>query len=224
MENEDRIGQRHVRVPRDLPQSPTPAQCTRDADPDRVRERTLHTSARSLKSNIATTRNSGHIKVSGLAGAIHGAAASTASVSRFVRGIRQLPRSSEPPRQSWRFAADRLVHRRLVWCSVARCQLICADSTAAPSGFESSAAEQYWRRSYSAQFSPHGRVRPAHRCGDLDSFVLRKEASRDHRFSNFDDRRIVAPRARRITLVITVSPVAVGIAPDSEFPADFGAV
>ena len=61
MENEDRIGQRHVRVPRDLPQPPTSAQCTRDADPDRVRERTLHTSTRSLKSNMTTPRNSGYI-------------------------------------------------------------------------------------------------------------------------------------------------------------------
>lgn len=48
----------------------TPAQCPGNADTDRVRGRTLHTSTRSLKSNIATPRNSGHIRVSGLAGSL----------------------------------------------------------------------------------------------------------------------------------------------------------
>ena len=71
MENEDQTGQRHVRVPRDLPQSPKSAQCSRDAGTDRVRERTLHTPTRSLKSTITDSRNSGHIKVSGNSGAIH---------------------------------------------------------------------------------------------------------------------------------------------------------
>lgn len=72
LETELAIARRSTELlkPRDLPQSPTPAQCTRDADPDRVRERTLRTSTRSLKSNMTTPRNSGHIKVSGLAGAI----------------------------------------------------------------------------------------------------------------------------------------------------------
>ena len=61
MENENRTGQRHVRVPRDLPQPPTSAQYPRDADTDRVRERTLHTPTRSLKSNMMAPRNSGYI-------------------------------------------------------------------------------------------------------------------------------------------------------------------
>ncbi|MCS4255685.1 hypothetical protein M2405_003988 [Rhodococcus erythropolis] len=70
MENADRIGQCDVRVLRDLPQPRTPAQCPLDADSDRVREPTHHTSTRGLKSRVTTLRTRGHIKVTGNSGAI----------------------------------------------------------------------------------------------------------------------------------------------------------
>src|SRR5271156_4856497 len=70
MEDENRVGQRDLRLPGDLPQPATASFRARDAHSDRVRTATPIRPTRGLKPGIATPPNPGHIRVSGHAGAV----------------------------------------------------------------------------------------------------------------------------------------------------------
>ncbi len=68
VEDPDRVGQRDLRIPGDLPQPPTPSLRPGNANPDRIRnDATIHPT-RGLKSSIPTPQIRGNITLSGLAG------------------------------------------------------------------------------------------------------------------------------------------------------------
>jgi hypothetical protein len=67
LEHPHRTGQRPVRIPRDLPQPPTPPQRPGHAHSDRVRDASPRPTSR-LKPSNSTPPNPGYIKVSGHAG------------------------------------------------------------------------------------------------------------------------------------------------------------
>lgn len=68
VEDPDRVGQRDLRIPGDLPQPPTPSLRPGNANPDRIRnDATIHPT-RGLKSSIPTPQVRGNITLSGLAG------------------------------------------------------------------------------------------------------------------------------------------------------------